>query len=153
MRLRESLLRLVTWKIGYGSSISAFAQPWFQGAVEVRGQNMSQNSLLVKELLNENTNLWDVNKLIECFGYDRSMQIIVNVQPPVRSDAPDRLIFLPAASGMFSVKKAYSSLKPELEQVECFRLQVEFFPLIQLQFDLLHHSEQSLSLAVVVQLF
>lgn len=49
--------------------------------------------------------------IIELFGYEKSIVIASSVVPPTIDQGADMLVFLPAANGLYSVKKAYEKLK------------------------------------------
>lgn len=51
MRLRSILEPWVQWRIGNGESCVVFAQPWFQGALESKPADNTQWHLVVKDLL------------------------------------------------------------------------------------------------------
>lgn len=76
MRLRETLLPWLTWKLGDGQRCNALAQPWFQGALSCTSQQNSICSTKVGELVSQESGTWDAARLVQLFGYVNTMHII-----------------------------------------------------------------------------
>lgn len=118
MRLRDSLAPWLTWRLEDRENCSAFAQPWFEGALNFLPQSSTDREMKVRDLLNEEGNLWDVNRLSDLFGYVKSLEIVQNVQPPITSAGMDVLVFKHSSNGDFSVKKAYGLLTGAAQQLD-----------------------------------
>lgn len=105
MRLRESLVPWITWQIGDWASYNALAQPWFQEALDCDNQQNAINILKVKDLLTQDSGQWDVEKLVQLFGYVNTLHILQEIQPPGPDKGQDRLIFKHSTNGVLTVKK------------------------------------------------
>lgn len=110
MRQRETLLTMISWEVGDGSLCEAFGQPWFQNSIQFRAQGRDQRSLLLKDLVVQETGQWDVHKLVELFGFQASVIITSTVASPREEAGRDRLRFKESPNGNFSVKGAYRNL-------------------------------------------
>lgn len=108
MTVRGALLPLLTWRFGDGSVCNALAQPWFPGAVVAAEVNASRRGLKVRDLIVSDSNAWNVEMLIEIFGYQNCLYILENVQIPREGTGEDVLIFTGSTHGRFSVKQAYN---------------------------------------------
>ncbi|XP_078178780.1 putative mitochondrial protein AtMg00310 [Carex rostrata] len=93
MKLRAVLQLWLQWRIGGGDVCGAFAQPWFKGALDCKPTEESQRQLLVRDLMDVESGSWDVDRLIQCFGYTNCMEILANVEPPIPGATGDSLIF------------------------------------------------------------
>lgn len=110
MALRPKLLPLISWKIGDGELCRVYGQPWFPGALQYEGQAVEDRRLVVRNLGDHELGGWDVEQLVRRFGYQNSVHIISNLQPPNNQGGEDVLLFNPSANGRFSVKKMYNEL-------------------------------------------
>lgn len=68
---------------------------------------VGQKRLLVSDLINVDGSDWNLEELIDNFGYEACMQILSSVKPPTLQGPQDRLIFTAATNGKFSVKETY----------------------------------------------
>lgn len=110
MAARDSLLPMITWSLGDGRSCKAMVQPWFPGAVECPVLMAEQKRLSVRDLVDDATNTWNVNLLIQLFGHVNCMYIVANVLPPRDEAGVDKLVFSDSPTGKFSVKHAYKGI-------------------------------------------
>lgn len=110
MVLRDKLLPMIKWDIGKGDSCEAFGEPWFEEAVGCQPTDSIQAKLKVRDLREEGQNGWNIPLLIQLFGHVSTMKIVSAVHPPTEEGEEDRLIFLSASNGRFSVKQAYQQL-------------------------------------------
>lgn len=110
MRLRQDLINMVKWGIGDGTQIQAFAQPWFDGALQYEPQIPADRNIRVADLVIPESGMWDVQRLISLFGYTAALTIVDQVLPPTNNGGQDRLIFKQSSTGGYSVKKAYKNL-------------------------------------------
>lgn len=119
MKIRERLLPLLTWKIGDGNTCAIYAQPWAEGVVSIRPpqRDSATRQLVLRDLTDQVSEQWDVNKLVELFGYRQGLHIVANIQPPRRDAGHDKLIFKLTVNGEYSVKQAYNHLE-QLRNIE-----------------------------------
>jgi hypothetical protein len=114
MNLRGILQPWVHWRLGGGDVCGAFAQPWFQGALDCKPTEESQRRLLVRDLVDVENGSWDVDRLTECFGYTNCLEIIANVVPPTPGATGDSLIFKKTSNGSYMVKAGYDLVREPL---------------------------------------
>lgn len=113
MNAREKLLPLITWRVGDGLECKAFAQPWVPGAGLFIAASPDHRTIKLRDLCEYESGLWNLELLIELFGYQNSMHIIANVTPPRDEAGKDILIFSKTTNGQFSVKKAYNLIRQD----------------------------------------
>lgn len=102
----------LVWKIGSGSTVRAFSQPWFPGWELLRPANSAQRNLTVSSLILQHHSSWDFDKLRRVFGFEIALIISMNEAiRPAPAMAQDMLLFTYAKDGRFTVKKAYQLLK------------------------------------------
>lgn len=109
MALREGLVQLVAWHVGDGEGCLVFGEPWFEGALNFNPVDESQRRLCLKDLMDEQTGLWNSHLLIHLFGYQKCMYILASVQPPSPDNGPDRLVFTGSTNGSFRLRSVISS--------------------------------------------
>lgn len=112
MNLRSTLAPLTTIILGNGNC-SAFGQPWFNGALQLKPSSYQQSALRVKDLLLHDDSGWNMDEIVQVLGFSAAMKIISTVSPPTDPQSIDRLIFLPSSNGSFSAKHAYQHLAQE----------------------------------------
>lgn len=107
MRLGDTLLPWITWRLGNGENCTALAQPWYEGALNCPSQVNIPQQLKVSDLILQDSGAWDVNLLISLYGYVNAIHILQNIQPPNQNASQGRLIFKHATNGVYYVKKAH----------------------------------------------
>lgn len=113
MNLRPTMLPWLTWRLGDGSGCRVFAQPWAEGVVAVQPTGENNRRLVVRDLVDGDTGIWNMESLMGFFGYMVTLQIIQNVPPPMPNEGTDTLIFKHNTNGVFTVRKAYQLLQGE----------------------------------------
>lgn len=113
---KASIQHHLCWKIGNGEGILVFSDPWFPGWDQYRANSASQSQLRVSSLIDQNSNNWDFQPLLENFGlFHQALSIATNRQiAPGIAGIPDTLLFTFAKNGTFSVKKAYQLIKGDV---------------------------------------
>ncbi|XP_078157436.1 uncharacterized protein LOC144553211 [Carex rostrata] len=110
MGLREKLLSMLRWEIGNGAICDAVGEPWCEGLVQLAELDYHRTRCKVKDLVREESGVWDMEKLMNLFGLVGSILIATTVPCPEEGKGDDRLIFKLTANGSYSVKKAYANL-------------------------------------------
>lgn len=116
MRQREVLLPMISWEVGDGRLCEAFAQPWFENSLQFMPQNREHRNLLLRDLVLQETGQWDVQRLVDLFGFQSSIIVLSNVPSPREDAGRDRLRFKESSNGNFSVKGAYRKITSQAIQ-------------------------------------
>ncbi|XP_078179544.1 uncharacterized protein LOC144573643 [Carex rostrata] len=116
MALRSKLMPLLSWKIGDGGDCRVYGQPWFPGAMDFEGGTVENRRLVIRDLGDLEQGGWDVDQLVQRFGYQNSIHILSNIQPPSNNNGNDIMVFHPSANGTFSVKHMYHELNDSWRQ-------------------------------------
>ncbi|KAJ4801818.1 Ribonuclease H-like superfamily protein [Rhynchospora pubera] len=106
--VRDEIRNEVKWKVGDGTQIKVFINPWFSGWNQVEQPITMNRSLTVSDLLGGNCDQWDVGTLQQIFGQtwaDHIMRTVV-----VYPGSKDTLIWLPSRSGKYETKEAYKRM-------------------------------------------
>lgn len=107
MGLRDVLLPNIKWELGDGRSCLIRGDPWCGEAM----REIPRRSETVRVLVNEETGLWDCDRIIVELGNVACLQILSNIRPPSDDRGPDRLIYGLSSNGQYYVKACYNSLK------------------------------------------
>lgn len=111
MQLREHLLPHLAWKLGNGQVCKVYGEPWCPGITQIPPPTVAQAKLTISALVDVQTDTWDLDQLVQRFGYFHSVNIAGTIAPPCMQGEPNRLLFVPAKDGVYSVKKGYQILK------------------------------------------
>jgi hypothetical protein len=112
----ELLKRGVIWRIGSGSKVKIFRDNWLPriGAMKVEGRRNNSRKKWVSELIDANTNTWDVNEVRGCCAA-RDAEAILSIKLPVRA-SEDFVAWSAESNGIFSVRSAYRlGLQPTID--------------------------------------
>ncbi|XP_078151441.1 uncharacterized protein LOC144546765 [Carex rostrata] len=112
-----ALRQWLRWKVGNGRRCRAFAEPWFEGALEHMPTMHGDHLVKLCELVNEQTGVWDSDKLVQLFGHAACVTILSNVTPPKPQSGEDKLLFSLSSNGKFTVNSAYKGLMLVSQQV------------------------------------
>ena len=97
----------IVWRIGNGTSVNIWSDPWIPRDISRRIITPRRGSLLrtVAELINPITGTWDEQLVKETF-WDEDANIILAL--PISQDIDDFPAWHPDPKGVFSVKSAYT---------------------------------------------
>ncbi|KAJ1695184.1 hypothetical protein LUZ63_011882 [Rhynchospora breviuscula] len=101
----------IRWQLGNGRSCRAVGQPWHEIWMHYSPSNANQRRWVVADLVAEDGEGWNSNKLIQLSGFHGALYIALNFpQGPKLSQRQDRLIFTGQQNGQFTIKGAYNLL-------------------------------------------
>lgn len=92
MSLRETILPALRWVIGDGRMCAVMGEPWSDSAMQVRSSSVVQRGFKVRDLVDEETAMWNCSKIISLLGHVGCLEIISSYKPPTDEEGPDRLI-------------------------------------------------------------
>ncbi|KAJ4778130.1 RNA-directed DNA polymerase (reverse transcriptase)-related family protein [Rhynchospora pubera] len=114
-KIKADFTKHVNWSIGDGNTCSAIGTPWVIGWELFNPTTIEKQQLKVAHLYHEPTQTWDIQQLMENFNLQITLQILSDSSKrPVATGQKDRLIWLPANNGFFTVKSAYKSLQENM---------------------------------------
>lgn len=104
----------IIWRIGDGSSVRIWDDPWLPAGRSRRPRTPRGNTILTKvaELIDPLTGTWDVQMVKDLFWEEDAAEILAI---PVHADHDDSVAWHVDKKGLFTVKSAYHVLEDEEE--------------------------------------
>ncbi|KAJ1695560.1 hypothetical protein LUZ63_012258 [Rhynchospora breviuscula] len=116
-KIKDKLSNYVTWSIGNGNMCPALGEPWFVGWRNHNPTTLFLQNLKVKDLLLASSGFWDLPSLLSNFNLTSAMHILSDPHClPIPDGPPDRLIWKPDSTGIFTVKSAFKTLQLSRQQ-------------------------------------
>lgn len=110
--LKPSIQHHLVWKIGDGTKVFVYSQPWYPGWNLITATTAAQRTLTVASLIDPETHSWDFEVVQSHLGIHTALRISLTESiAPVPPPAQDTLLFTFANDGKFTTKRAYQMLK------------------------------------------
>ncbi|KAJ4791099.1 RNA-directed DNA polymerase (reverse transcriptase)-related family protein [Rhynchospora pubera] len=109
----------VTWQLNDGTKVNAISQPWYSGWEISNNMARQHGQVKVADLFDQQTRLWKMRELNLMFGHEKAEIIHTQVSKPEGSPLlVDKLIWLKAKNGKYTVKQGYAHLQEGVTQVQ-----------------------------------
>ncbi|KAJ4820771.1 RNA-directed DNA polymerase (reverse transcriptase)-related family protein [Rhynchospora pubera] len=109
---REFFKTDVNWRLNDGTRVNAISQPWYPGWEVSNIMARNHGQIKVADLYEPQRDEWKERELNVMFGQDVAEQILSRANKPVGSPLlTDKLIWLKAKNGKYTVKQGYEELQ------------------------------------------
>ncbi|KAJ4758032.1 Ribonuclease H-like superfamily protein [Rhynchospora pubera] len=109
----------VTWLIKDGMKVNTISQPWYLGWEITNRLASDHGQLKVAELYDQQSGVWKEGQLNLLFGRQNAQVIqMQNTKPIPVSMWPDKLVWLKARNGKYTVKQGYMELQENVQTAQ-----------------------------------
>ncbi|KAJ4780270.1 RNA-directed DNA polymerase (reverse transcriptase)-related family protein [Rhynchospora pubera] len=117
----------VTWKLNDGTRVKAISQPWYPNWEISNSMARQYEQVTVADLYDQQAGVWKMRELSMLFGEEKAVIIDTQVSKPGGSPLlADKLIWLKAKNGKYTVKQGFDQLQGAITQVPRDRLNLQW---------------------------